>query len=216
VIPRSARVRRARCRALAVAALLAGSCASPASVPAPIGDAPRFSLVDQHGRARTLEQLAGRVWVADFIFTRCPGPCPILTRRMARLRARLPRSLGAVMVSFTVDPEHDSPAAMAAYARERGISGDDWWFLTGPPRTLREVVVDGFRLPVTSAPAGDARGPLLHSNRFVLVDGRGRIRGYYDGDDDAALERLARDAGAIGAEPAPRRGSRAGDERGLP
>jgi protein SCO1/2 len=158
---------------------------------------PAFALVDQDGRGVRLLDLGGRPFVADFIFTRCAGVCPVMTARMARLQTQIPD--GVRLVSITVDPVHDVPAVLKRYAEGVG-AGPRWTFLTGPREDVYRLAKDGFKLeaaevPPGAPPAGD--GPFLHSSKFVLVDGRGQVRGYYDSDDAAALERLVADAGRI-------------------
>jgi protein SCO1 len=171
---------------------------------------PDFSLVNRDGATVTRGDLAGEVWIADFIFTRCPGPCPLMTRRLAELGPRLPP--GVRRVSFTVDPDHDTPEVLEGYAV--GFSAPaSWLFLTGPRQEIWDLAAGGFKLAVADAAAmvdapsveaeadeAAAQGPILHSTRFVLVDGRGRLRGYYDGFDPAELDRLVREARAVAAE----------------
>lgn len=163
---------------------------------------PAFSLVDQEGRTWTLGDLAGVPWVADFIFTRCAGVCPGMTARMARLSTKLPA--GTRLVSITVDPTHDTPAVLARYARDFE-AGPHWLFLTGERDALYSLAVAGFKLEAMEAPAGApvADGPFLHSSKFVLVDGRARVRGYYDSVDPEALSRLAADAARLAHEEHP-------------
>jgi len=117
---------------------------------------------------------------------------------MAQLRARLPDDPDYVrLVSFTVDPDHDTPEALREYATRAG-AGEEWLFLTGPRETLAGLFRDGFK--VAWATDGPPESPITHSDRFVLVDRQLRIRGYYHGTDLADVERLARDARALLAE----------------
>ena len=152
---------------------------------------PAFSLTDQTDQAVTLQQLKGRVWVADFIFTNCGGSCPIMTDKMRRLQDALPPEIR--MVSFTVDPARDTPKALAAYAAEQGARRDRWLFLTGDKQALYDICVKGFKLPLDDE-GGTIAEPIAHSSRFVLVDKQGVVRGYYSGTEDAELTRLAADA----------------------
>jgi protein SCO1/2 len=166
------------------------------SAPPPVLAAlPGFLLTDQQGREVRLDQLAGRPWIADFIFTRCPGPCPLMTRKMAELRPRLPA--GVRRVSFTVDPDYDTSEILAAYAARFG-AGADWLFLTGPRQAIWELSVTGFKLGLAEAEGlPEEQGPIVHSTRFVLVDGEGRIRGYYDAFEPPEIERLLRELRAV-------------------
>ena len=152
---------------------------------------PDFSLTDQTDKTVTLQELKGRVWVADFIFTNCAGTCPVMTDKMRKLQEGLPAEIR--LVSFSVDPARDTPKALAAYAAEHGASRDRWLFLTGEKHALYELCMNGFKLPL-DIQGGTPREPIAHSTRFVLVDKQGEIRGYYDGTEDEELKRLASDA----------------------
>lgn len=161
---------------------------------------PAFALVEADGHTLTGDDLRGRPWVADFIFTRCGGVCPAMTARMAALRRESPEDV--VFVSITVDPAHDTPEVLGRYARHAG-AGSGWLFLTGERDALYRLAIEGFKLGVEEVPrerqpGGD--GPFLHSSHFVLVDRRGFIRGYYDSADEDALGRLRRDLAAVRSE----------------
>jgi cytochrome oxidase Cu insertion factor (SCO1/SenC/PrrC family) len=161
---------------------------------------PSFALVEANGRTVTADDLRGRPWVADFIFTRCAGACPVMTARMAALRRQSPEDV--TFVSITVDPAHDTPEVLGRYARRAG-AGVGWLFLTGPQDALYRLAIEGFKLgveevPPERQPAGD--GPFLHSSHFVLVDGKGYVRGYYDSTDEEALSRLRRDLASVRSE----------------
>ena len=163
-----------------------------------IGDAPAFSLVSEQGKPVTQADLAGKVWIAAFIFTRCGGSCPILSARMAALAERTRDVAELRFVSFGVDPEYDTPEVLAAYGRKLGADPARWTFLHGPRPLVRSLIKDGFKLAVEDAPA-DSVEPILHSTRFVLVDGEGAIRGYYDGMDQPPVDQLEKDARALAA-----------------
>lgn len=159
---------------------------------------PRFLLTDQHGREQGLNDLIGAPWVADFIFTRCPGPCPMMSKRMGQLGERLPT--GVRRVSFTVDPEHDTPEVLRAYAERWGAS-EGWLFLTGTRQALWELSELGFKMGVAEGTGRpEEQGPIIHSTRFVLVDADGVIRGYYDAFESPELDRLVADAQALMAQ----------------
>jgi protein SCO1/2 len=190
---------------VATAALLLGVMASTAcrrADPLPVlGTLPPFSLTERSGRAVTADDLRGQVWVAAFVFTRCPDVCPALTARMAGLRAPLATVPGNVrLVSLSVDPLHDTPPVLRDYADRHG-AGPDWWFLTGPRDAVVALLRDGFR--VAFADDGPPSAPITHSDRFVLVDRRLQVRGYYHGNDSTELDRLVADARRLaGAPPA--------------
>jgi protein SCO1/2 len=170
---------------------------APRPAPAPIAQLPEFALVERDGSTVTRADLAGTPWIADFVFTRCAIYCPRLTVRMKELRERLPPAIRTV--SFSVDPEHDTPEVLERYAEQWGIEGRSWLFLTGEREPMWRLVREGFLLPVEDAPEVEA-SPILHSNRFVLVDSAGRIRDTYDAFDDDALERILADLSALAAE----------------
>src|SRR5215471_8494979 len=149
---------------------------------------PDFSLTDQTDKTVTLQELKGRVWVADFIFTNCGGTCPVMTEKMRKLQEGLPSDIH--MVSFTVDPARDTSKALAAYAAEHGATRERWLFLTGDKQALYDICIKGFKLPVEDD-EGTPLEPITHSTRFVLVDKEGQIRGYYSGTEEEDLKRLA-------------------------
>jgi protein SCO1/2 len=170
--------------------------------PAVLGVAPDFSLIDQRGAEFRSTDLRGRIWVANFIFTRCTTMCPILTREMLDLQSRTasdPVGERVRLVSFSVDPEHDRPAVLAEYAAGHGADLDRWTFATGARAEIWELSKSGFKLPVGEAPPG-AEDPLFHSDRFVLVDAEGRIRGYYGGMDSGGVDALLADLQALAGE----------------
>jgi protein SCO1/2 len=161
-----------------------------------LGTVPPFSLTNRDGRPVTRETLAGAPWIADFIFTRCPSSCPMMTAHMARLDRAMTTGERVHLVSFSVDPANDTPEVLARYAASVR-AGDRWFFLTGPAAAVRQLSRDGFKLAV-DVPTVPGKEPIVHSTRFVLVDGEGRIRGYYDGFDPAAVERLLGDVRSLG------------------
>ena len=164
-----------------------------------IAKVPSFSLTRQDGRTITPDDLTGSVWVADFIFTRCAGPCPQLTLRMRSLQKGIAEFGGAVkLVSFSVDPTHDQPPVLRGYAKRYGAKPDLWWFLTCDDQPMMyELVKSGF-LQALSEAKGSA--PIIHSTRFVLVDQRGNIRAWYDGLDPSSKALIIRDAKRLLAE----------------
>ncbi len=189
--------------AVGIGAMLAprwGGVAGRGEPPPVLSELPPFELTERDGSTVTLARLAGRPWVAAFIYTRCPGPCPRMTERMKGLGGLAARGLGFRRVSITVDPEHDRPEVLAEYARSFGVEGTDWLFATGEAETIYRLARDGFKLAVDPSPSTAAQathGPLLHSTRFVLVDASGRIRGYYDAFAAGDLDRLARDLASL-------------------
>jgi protein SCO1/2 len=181
---------------LAVAGVVAWLVFRPRTLPV-LGVVPPFTLTERAGTPLTADRLSGRVWIADFVFTRCPDFCPALTARMAGLQKTLPPGPDAVLlVSFSVDPSHDSPEVLRDYAARAG-AGDGWLFVTGARDAMATLLRDGFR--VAFADDGPAASPITHSDRLVLIDRQLRIRGYYHGTDPADVARLVRDAEALRA-----------------
>jgi protein SCO1 len=164
-----------------------------------LGRVPDERLTNRDGRLVSLGGMRGAPWIADFIFTRCQSSCPLLSARMAGLDRTLPAAVR--LVSFSVDPANDTPPVLAAYARSFAAS-PRWLFLTGDPARIRTLSRQGFKLALQ--PGGGAAAmpteAILHSTRFVLVDARGNLRGFYDALDPAALRRLAADAAALAEE----------------
>jgi cytochrome oxidase Cu insertion factor (SCO1/SenC/PrrC family) len=176
-----------------LAALALSSCGSHPILPS-YGVVPDFSLSDQSGRSfQSNEALKGKVWVANFVFTRCSGPCPRMTSQFRKLRDELKDPSELRMVSFTIDPANDTPEALATYGKSFGANPDKWYFLTGAQKDLNHLSHDVFRLSTID-------GTLEHSSRFVLVDRESRIRGFYDSSDAEAMQKLASDVkGLLGA-----------------
>ena len=159
---------------------------------------PSFDLVGSDEKRVSLSDLDGEVWVADFIFTQCAGVCPVLSARMGELQTVLKeRSIDAKLVSISVDPSRDSPEVLAAYSRRFSADPERWLFLTGDRAALHTLIGQGFQLSVAERSPEDAAadgGELItHSDRFVLVDRDGRIRGYYHGTDRDSVAQLIED-----------------------
>jgi protein SCO1/2 len=152
---------------------------------------PDFKLTERSAREVRRDELAGKVWVADFIFTQCAGTCPLMTVNMKKLQDALPAEIQ--LVSFSVDPAHDTPEVLKAYADNNGADAKRWLFLTGDKDAMYKLSIDGFKLAL-DATGGTSAEPIVHSTRFVLVDRQGRIRGYYGMEDADAMERLKTDA----------------------
>jgi len=154
------------------------------------GIVPPFQLVNQNGRAFGSAQLAGKIWIADFVYTSCPGPCPMISSRMSELQKPLEQT-DVHLVSFSVDPEKDTPEVLRGYAEK--LQGDPkcWDFLTGSKSAIYKLSHDGFKLAVSDG--GAEAGIPVHSTRMVLVDRHGEIRGYYDATEADAVTKLLAD-----------------------
>jgi protein SCO1 len=156
-------------------------------------DVPAFDLVAQDGQPFRSTVLAGKIWVADFIYTTCPGPCPRMTSQMHEVQDAIVKMPDVKLVSFTVDPARDTPMVLADYAKVHGASSAHWYFLTGPETTLQKLDRDVFKL-------GNLDASMQHSTRFVLIDRQSRIRGYYDTSESRAIPRLIDDIYALARE----------------
>ena len=163
---------------------------SPKAVTLPVLSEPvSFSLVRETGQTFTSETLKNNAYIADFIFTRCPNQCPTMSFRFASLQKTLPKNVK--LVSFSVDPQYDSPDKLQKYAERFQADSNRWVFLTGSFETIHKIQSD-LKLVGTDTPE-----PGLHSLRFVLLDGEGRARGYYDSEDNASLAGLSKDVNRL-------------------
>jgi len=175
--------------ACALVCFLAG-CAAEKPLPV-LGEIPRFELLNEHGLKFDRSSLEGHVWVADFIYTNCEGPCPRMSSRMHSIQGAT--GPGVKLVSFTVDPQRDTPQALAEYGRKFAADDTRWSFLTGDTATLDMLDHDAFML-------GNVGAGLDHSTRFVLIDKKGRVRGYYGLADGDPVARVVKDAARLETE----------------
>jgi protein SCO1/2 len=160
-----------------------------------LGTVPAFQLVDEGGRAFGSSNLAGRVWIASFIDTRCETSCPPVTRQLGRIQSRVRQLEPALhMVSFTVDPAHDTPERLSAYARAHRASPRMWTFVTGPEAEVRAVAKEALWPAESAAASGDA---VPHGTELVLVDRAARVRGRYDPNHPDVVDRVVRDAALL-------------------
>ena len=209
--------RRARARGLALAGLMLPSLLLPPLLPGcrntaadgaaqsalpQLGTVGPFWLKDQDGRTFSEANLDGSVWVAAFMFTRCPTVCPEMVRRMRDIQARAKAAgVKLSLVSFSVDPENDTPEVLRAFASERGLDTSNWRFLTGDSRVIRDTAERGFKIGVEGTPkAGEEHYGITHGTHLVLLDGRRTIRGYYQSTDADRVEALLRDAAQLARE----------------
>jgi protein SCO1/2 len=151
---------------------------------------PDFTLTTQTGQPLRLSELAGKVWVADFFYTTCPGPCPLVTSHFGEVQKQLGPAPDVRFVSISVDPEKDTTDALKAYA-ERFKAGDNWLFCTGDKDAIYKLAHDGFKLPISEGTPES--GPVTHSTRLILVDRSGTVRGFYDGTTEDGVRDLVRD-----------------------
>lgn len=160
--------------------------------------APPFALTDQNDQPFTDRDLQGHPYIADFVFTQCAGPCPLITGKMAQLQKMVNPAVH--LVSFSVDPQNDTPAALKEYAAKFNVDPARWHFLTGKPEAVY-AVTKGMKI---SAQAADAQSPIIHSTQLMLIDGEGQVRGIYGTGEHAdpdTLNRLTRDADSLVHKP---------------
>ncbi len=160
-----------------------------------------FNLTNQIGRAVSLADLKGRIWIADIVFTRCAGPCPTMTRQMAGLQAALPVAIQ--YVTLTTDPEFDTPVVLKSYGEQFGADFGRWHVLTGSKREIGKLAIDGLKLTALDIPAEKRANDadlFVHSTIFVLVDKQARVRGTFESDEPefkakilAAIRQLERE-----------------------
>lgn len=161
------------------------------------GQVPDFSLVKTDGKKFTNADLTGKVWIADFIFTHCSGICPLMTGKMSSAAKELELEPEVRFVSFSVDPERDTPEVLAKYAERFNAAPDRWFFLTGDKAQIFKLSNQHFHLGVADVSPEEREAldqSVRHSAKFVLVDREGQIRGYYDSDGPNAGVKLIQDA----------------------
>jgi protein SCO1/2 len=167
-----------------------------------LGQVPAFSLTDQSGRTLTNRDLQGEPWIANFVFTRCPSVCPLLTAKFKSLQGQLADVEDVQFVSFSVDPDHDTPAVLKEYAAKYEADLTRWHFLTGPLTEIEKTVVAGFKIHIGDPKPHEGDPSLvdiMHGEHFVLVDQKGTIRGYYRAEP-AEMTQLADDLRALADE----------------
>lgn len=168
-----------------------------------LGAAPVFRLTERSGAPAGSDELKGKIWIADFIFTRCAGSCPLMSTQMRDLQESFGRSEHVVLVSFSVDPAHDTQQAVQDYADRYMAKPGRWLFLRGGEGEVAKLAMTGFKLASgTNGGAGDptvvpGEPAIIHSQRFVLVDGAGRIRGYFDGTSGEVVQQVVSAVRAI-------------------
>ncbi len=160
---------------------------------ADFGAVPHFALTERSDKTVTLDDLKGKIWLADFIFTYCAGPCPKMSLQMAELQKTVPSEANVHFVSFTVDPERDSTPRLREYADAYGADPKRWLFLTGAKDTIAALATDGFH-------AGSKDDPILHSTLFAIVDRKGHIRNYYHSDDPELIQRVIADVAVLAVD----------------
>ena len=152
-----------------------------------LGTLTDFELIDQNGQAFTKTDLEGNIWIADFIFTTCAGPCPVMMSQYTDLQDRFSNFRKLNLLSISVYPEFDTPPVLKEYGDRYNANHDKWTFLTGDRNEIHRLAVDGFQV-------GSIEDPVFHSTRFILVDDKAQIRGYYISTELEDMQKLWRDA----------------------
>jgi protein SCO1 len=187
--------------ALATALALVARAMRPKPALPVYGEVPAFHLVDQRGAPYGSDSMIGRVTVVDFVFTHCQASCPRLTARMGELQSRLVGEYADVaFVSFSVDPENDTPAVLADYAASAHADPARWTFVTGPLGDIEDAAVRGFKVSTAKVAKGAGDYDVIHGDWFVLVDRAGRLRGYYPTDTAPDVDHLLDDVRRLDKE----------------
>jgi protein SCO1/2 len=157
-----------------------------------IGD---FSMTNQYGEAISLDEVKGKIHVAEYFFTHCQSICPVMNKQMQRVHRKFKSNEDVKILSFTVDPENDTVQRMKWYADKHNASGNNWHFLTGEKDALYRLARTSYFVlkPAEARNLGDAGSDFIHTNNFVLVDRKLRIRGYYDGTKQAEVTKMMAD-----------------------
>jgi len=159
----------------------------PESDPLPIlGEVSNFELTDSQGESFNQNQLKGKIWIADFIFTTCAGPCPVMTSQLASLCRSYLLEKDVHFVSVTVNPDYDSPQVLQEYAKKFNADPARWHFLTGTKDSIRKLAVNELKV-------GTKEDLVFHSTQFVLIDQNLKIRGYYNGTEKGGTKKLFKD-----------------------
>jgi protein SCO1/2 len=153
---------------------------------------PQFALTDQNGQTVTTADLRGKIWIADFIFTRCAGPCPLMTARMLEMQKALVKTPEVKLVSVTVDPEYDTPEVLKAYAEANFADPERWKFLTGDKAVIEKLVTEGFMQHLS-----EEGGEPVHGTMFLIVDGNGMVRSARMLEDPELIPKVLTDTGNL-------------------
>jgi protein SCO1/2 len=152
---------------------------------------PAFSFVDQTGKTVTEKTVGNKIYVTDFFFTTCPTICPVMKRQMMKVYNAYKGNPKVMILSHSIDPEHDTPQVLNTYAKDLGVEGNQWLFLTGQKEKIYEIAQKSY-LSVARADK-EADGGYIHSGAFVLVDKDKHVRGMYDGTTEEGTKKLIAD-----------------------
>ena len=161
---------------------------------------PAFKYINQYGDSTGSKNLDGKIYVADFFFTSCPSICPIMQRNMLNVYNAFKDNADFKIISFTIDPKHDSVPVLKNYADKLGVTGNSWWFLRGDRDSVYRIASNSYLVGVSQD--STAAGGYVHQGYFVLIDKQKRVRGSYDGTDMKQVSQLIDDIKILQAEPA--------------
>ena len=174
------------CLAYALSLMELNHTHRPAALPV-IGPVAGFTLTNQDGQVVTLADLSNRVWIADIIFTRCAGSCPIMSKQMESLQEALPAASRARLVTLTTDPDFDTPPILKKYGDRYGANSNHWTFLTGTKSEIGRLAANSLKLSAVPVKPEDQQNPadlFIHSTVFVIVDQHARLRGTFETQGD--------------------------------
>ena len=155
---------------------------------------PKFSLIDQNGNVFSSAQTKNKIYVADFIFTSCKTICPKMTSELVRVQDDFLHNKDVILVSHTVDPTHDTPQVLKEYTKKNDAQDGKWFFLTGDKKAIYNLGINGYKVSMADAEAYDKNVPIdetfIHTEKLLLIDKEGYIRGFYDGTSKEDVDRL--------------------------
>jgi protein SCO1/2 len=164
-----------------------------------LGRVENFTLRNQNDQPVTRQDLLGKIWVADFIYTSCPDQCPMMSRQMEVVQGMVPKKAPVHLLSISVDPKRDTPKTLATYAEKYHYEAGRWYFLTGQPDQIQSLT-RSMKLPQAEP---TPQNQFNHIKTMVLVDARSRIRGYYDGTSETEVRKLVRDISHLAVSTVP-------------
>ena len=161
-----------------------------------------FDLINQEGEAFSSRSVSKKIWVVEYFFASCMGICPIMNEQMKRIQSAYYSDTNVVILSFTVDPENDTPKVLKEYANAHESVDGKWFFLTGNKESIYKLARKSFFLlkPAEAKNQGDVGSDFIHTNNFVLIDENKQIRGYYDGTNRNEVDELIEDIAILQKE----------------
>ncbi|SHI86501.1 protein SCO1/2 [Mesonia phycicola] len=150
-----------------------------------------FKLVNQNGDTITQDTYKDKIYIADFFFTTCQSICPIMTDHMAKIQERYKNDSEILLLSHTVTPEIDTVAQLKRYAKKKGVIDSKWNLVTGDKKQIYDLARKSYLVAKSQGDGG--KYDMVHTENFALIDKKKRVRGFYDGTDPEAIEKLMED-----------------------